>query len=281
MKTLKSNSYATPALEKGLDILELLARQSSGLTKSDIARELNRTVSEVFRMLVCLETRGYISQHDGDKYSLTLHLFRMVQEHPPTERLQAEALPVMHWLAQHAKQSCHMGVVEGWQVVILAQVNSPTNSGFYVKLGSVIDLMEAATGQVILAHQPPERRKQTLAQWQHEMGEDPPADLPMHLARIQKRGYEERVSYQVRGVVNISYPIFGSGGSAVGALTVPYMQRHGDTVEMDEVRSLLQEACSRISLAIGGGGRQLRAEPEVEMKGVRKGRGAKGKASLR
>ena len=46
----KHLSYATPALGKGLDILELLARHPTGMTKSQMARELNRTVSEVFRI---------------------------------------------------------------------------------------------------------------------------------------------------------------------------------------------------------------------------------------
>ena len=53
--------YAAPALEKGLDILELLASVSEALTHSEIARRLGRTINEVFRMLVCLEERGYIS----------------------------------------------------------------------------------------------------------------------------------------------------------------------------------------------------------------------------
>jgi len=44
--------YPTPALEKGLDILELLANHPTGLTKSEVARSLDRTVSEIFRMLV-------------------------------------------------------------------------------------------------------------------------------------------------------------------------------------------------------------------------------------
>src|ERR1700756_4780053 len=80
-------NYATPALEKGLDVLELLAHQPAGLTKSQMARELNRTVSEIFRMLLCLERRGYIAQLSEERYSLTLKLFKLVQEHPRTERL--------------------------------------------------------------------------------------------------------------------------------------------------------------------------------------------------
>src|ERR1700727_454958 len=100
----EKNSYATPALEKGLDVIELLAMQPGGLTKSEISRLLDRTVSEIFRMLLCLEGRGYIAQSNDDRYSLTLKLFKLVQEHPPTERLIARALPVMHRVAHQIRQ---------------------------------------------------------------------------------------------------------------------------------------------------------------------------------
>ena len=50
-KSLKqaTRQYPTPALEKGLDILKLFASESGGLSKSDVARRLGRTVSEIFR----------------------------------------------------------------------------------------------------------------------------------------------------------------------------------------------------------------------------------------
>src|ERR1700680_4418057 len=155
---VEKHTYATPALEKGLDVIELLAHQPGGLTKSEISRELKRTVSEIFRMLLCLERRGYIAQTHGERYSLTLKLFKLVQEHPPTERLITEALPVMHRLAQETQQSCHMGIIEGAAVPILAQVNPTTSIGFDVKRGSSVELMEATTGYVILAHQDEEHR---------------------------------------------------------------------------------------------------------------------------
>src|ERR1700743_2734233 len=116
--TEKTLNYATPALERGLDVLNRWPHQPAGLTKSQMARELNRTVSEIFRMLLCLERRGYIAQLNDDRYSLTLKLFKLVQEHPPTERLITEALPVMHRVAHETKQSCHMGIIEGAHVII-------------------------------------------------------------------------------------------------------------------------------------------------------------------
>src|SRR3984885_5962367 len=163
-KPTKTLTYATPALDKGLDIIELLAHQSGGLTKSQLARELSRTVSEIFRMLLCLERRGYIAQVEEERYSLTLKMFKLVQEHPPTERLIVDALPVMHRLAHDTLQSCHLGVLEGGRVVILAQVNAPTDLGFFVKLGSTVDLMEAGSGYAILAHQAVAQRERTLAE---------------------------------------------------------------------------------------------------------------------
>jgi DNA-binding IclR family transcriptional regulator len=245
-------NYEAPALEKGLDVLELLAHQSAGLTKSEIARELNRTVSEIFRMLVCLERRGYIAQLSGERYSLTLKLFKLVQEHPPTERLIADALPVMHHLTHETMQSCHMGVLEGGRVAIVAQVNAPANLGFYVKLGSTVDLMEAASGYVILAHQDEAHRERTLAEWSRETGKKPPRDLAVHLARIRKAGYEKRASYLVKGIVNISFPIFDDRASAVGALTVPYIQYNGTAMPAAKIIDAMRSASAEITAALGG-----------------------------
>jgi DNA-binding IclR family transcriptional regulator len=248
----EKNSYATPALEKGLDVIELLAHQPGGLTKSEISRELKRTVSEIFRMLLCLERRGYIAQVESERYALTLKLFRLVQEHPPTERLIAEALPVMHQLAHETQQSCHMGIIEGAQVTILAQVNAPISIGFYVKLGSSVELMEATTGYVILAHQDEEHRARTLAEWRRLTGDEVPADLYAHLARVKRQGFESTPSYKVRGVTNISYPIFDERGSAIGALTVPYIQLIDAVANASEVSAALKKASREITAAIGG-----------------------------
>lgn len=250
-RSAKTN-YATPALEKGLDILELLAHQSEGLTKSQLARSLNRSVSEIFRMLLCLERRGYIAQVAEERYSLTLKLFQLVQEHPPTERLIADALPVMKRLAFETGQSCHLGVLDADKIVILAQVNPPTTVAFFVKLGSTVDVMEASSGYVILAHQTDDERERTVAEWKRRTAKKVPPDLPMHLERIRRSGYEKRASYQVKGVVNISFPICDERGSPLGALTVPFIEYASGKLDQKAVIAALQAAAAEISAAMGG-----------------------------
>ena len=251
-KSSIKRQYATPALEKGLDILELFASTPGGLTVSDVARSLNRTVSEIFRMLLCLEHRGYLAQTENrERYHLTLRLFRLAQEHPPTKRLVTEALPIMHAVAYELRQSCHLGVVDGGHVVILAQVDSAASTGFYVKVGSKVDLMHAATGHVILAYQNEDAQRRILDGWIQESGKRKPADLGAHLARIRGRGYERRASYEVNGVVNISFPVLNAQGNAVGGLTVPYMKRIEEKVSIPDVIRVLRAASQQISEALG------------------------------
>jgi len=254
--------YPTPALEKGLDILELFASTPEGLTVSEVARRLNRTVSQIFRMILCLEHRGYLAQSaNKERYHLTLRLFRIAQEHPPTKRLVTEALPVMHSLAQQLRQSCHLGIIDGGHVVILAQVDSPESTGFYVKMGSKVELMHAATGHVILAHQSADVRARTLDEWRTETRQRKlPADLERHLAKISSRGYERRASYQVAGVVNISFPILNVQGEAIAGLTVPYVKRIEDKVSIPQIVSAMREASREISEAVGAPLKPSRAQ---------------------
>jgi DNA-binding IclR family transcriptional regulator len=244
--------YATPALEKGLDVLELLAHQPGGLTKSQVARELKRTVSEIFRMLLCLEQRGYIAQVEEEKYALTLKLFKLVQEHPPTERLVTEALPVLQRVAHDTMQSCHLGVLESGRVAILAQVNAPSNIGFYVKLGSAVDMMDAASGYVILAHQTAAQRERILEAWRKDTGRKPPRDMQEHLKRIRAAGFDQRASYMVKGVVDISYPVFDQYGTALGALTIPYIEPVGAGMGRGKVAEVLRRAAAEITAQLGG-----------------------------
>ena len=66
-KDSTSEKYSAPALSKGLDILELLASQSMGMKKSDIAKSLNRSLSEIFRMLAVLVERNYVSLDEASE----------------------------------------------------------------------------------------------------------------------------------------------------------------------------------------------------------------------
>jgi DNA-binding IclR family transcriptional regulator len=245
--------YAAPALDKGLDILELLASVSEPLNHSEIASRLGRTIHEVFRMLVCLEERGYISRTGPDeRYQLTLKLFEIIHHHHPLQRLVTQARPLVQRVACDTGQSCHLAMLNNAEVVVVAQFDAPGNMGFSVRLGANVDLLNTASGHVILAFQSDEVRSRALGAWRLRSRKPIPAGLYRHLDQIRRRGYEELASYQVHGVVNISYPVLNQHGEAVAAMTVPFLARIGDSVGPPQVKGALNRASRALSLAIGG-----------------------------
>jgi DNA-binding IclR family transcriptional regulator len=157
----------------------------------------------------------------------------------------------MHWLAHELRQSCHLGIIDGGHVVILAQVDSPESTGFYVKMGSKVDLMHAATGHVILAHLNEDARERAIDEWRSETKKRKPVDLDEHLAKILARGHERRASYEVAGVVNISFPVLNVQGQAIAGLTVPFVKRLEDTIGIPDAVNSLYEASRKISEAMG------------------------------
>jgi DNA-binding IclR family transcriptional regulator len=245
--------YAAPALDKGLDILELFASEPAGLTTSEAARRLGRTVGEIFRMLVCLEGRGYISQAASDeRYQLTLKLFELAHRHQPLQRLAAESRPLMEKVAHDTGQSCHLAMLSNGEVIVVEQVDAPRTAGFALKLGARIDLLNTASGHLILAFQQSAVKDRALAEWKRRTGRTLPRDLDRHLAGIRRRGYEEMPSYQVRGVTNIAFPVLNRHGDAIAALSVPFLARIGDQISPADVQAALREASQKLSSAVGG-----------------------------
>ncbi len=245
--------YAAPALEKGLDILELLAGEATGLTQSEIARKLDRSVSEIFRMIVVLQERGYVALDPlNDRYGLTTRLFEVAHRTPMVRRLTAIAGPRMAALARDINQSVHLAVLSDDAVLIVGQVDSPGNNVLTVRLGARIALWKASSGRVILAHLDADALAEIFARVPLPEDKTERA-MRLELDEIRRHGHEVRESFVVRGIVNISAPVIDNTGRAVAALTIPYLTRYHETIGFDTCRTALIEAARDLSRALGGG----------------------------
>lgn len=249
----KAPKYTAPALEKGLDILEYLSRAEEGLTQAEIARALGRSVSEIFRMLVVLQQRGYIACDLGtDRYVLTTLMFEVAHRTPLIRRLTTVAAPLMRDLAQHINQSAHLAVLAEDSILIVGQVDPPARHLMSVRLGTRVDVWRASSGRVIMAFQPEEALADMLtrARRPQEISE---ARLRADLATIRSCGHEVVDSFVVKGVVNISAPIIDHTGHAVAALTVPHIERFGDQISFSDCCNATIDCAARLTNSLGGG----------------------------
>src|SRR5688572_31898025 len=119
-RTSSPLGYSAPALEKGIDILELLADTESGLTVSEISERLKRRMSELFRIIIVLERRQWLQKDpESARYSVTYHVLKLAHRGTPAQNLTLAAAPVMHELSTRINQSCHLVVRSDIQGLVI------------------------------------------------------------------------------------------------------------------------------------------------------------------
>ncbi|MCG8354572.1 MAG: IclR family transcriptional regulator [Kiloniellales bacterium] len=244
--------YSAPALEKGLDIIELLSDARQPLSMAQVAQRLERSRSEIFRMLTVLEARGYIARGEtSDHFSITNKLFDLGMRKPPIRGLLEIALPEMRILAREIGQSCHLAVASGDHNVVIARAENPGEESFAVSLGYRRHLADSTSGRVLLAFQDETQRERLLAAARRTApaGYDEGA-LTRALNRIRNRGYERAVSRSLVGITDIGAPIIGAQDAAVAALTVPFVKRVAVAHDMEAAIDAVRAAAARISAVI-------------------------------
>lgn len=246
--------YAAPALEKGMDIIELLADTESGLSVSEIAQRLKRRMSELFRIIVVMERRGWLQKDpETSRYSVTYHVLKLAHRGTPAQTLSSAAAPVMQELSTRINQSCHLVVRSGIQgLVILRQENQKRHANLSVRLGSIIELVASCSGNVLLAHMEPAERELLLRTAPRPRGMSV-AKVATTLEKVRKRGFELHPSPITAGVTDISFPVRAFDGKVIAALTIPYLHALDNSLPttVDQTRRLLDEATRRISRTLG------------------------------
>ncbi len=243
----KTPAYAAPALEKAIDVIELLGTEPQGLTISEIAQRLGRSISELFRIIVVLDRRGWLHKDSAsDRYRVTYRVLEIAHRATPAQELTHVATPLMHSLAAATVQSCHLVVVNGTRGLIVARQESPGQTGFAVRLGTEIDLLTSCSGHVLLSEMDEDRRAALY-----------PKGLPKGLAErlevVRAKGHESIPSARMAGVSDMSCPIFGFDGHVVAALTIPFLAAIDDAphVSHDQALAMLRETATAVSSALG------------------------------
>ncbi|MCX7225044.1 MAG: IclR family transcriptional regulator, partial [Burkholderiales bacterium] len=180
-------------------------------------------------------------------------LFLMAQRHPPVNRLIAQSSPWMEAFAKRAEQSCHLGLYEDGNILIVAETASPGKLSLSVRPGSLVSLVDTGSGHVLLAFQTPENRAQLLSAHQPLEGETAisQTDLESRLSRVRANGYWQGDSQHAKGIIDIAVPLLGPDGHAFAALTCPYITRIDNHVSAsaDLARALLLDAARGLSMS--------------------------------
>ncbi len=250
----KTPNYPVPALEKGLDIVETLAAAAVPQSLAELADALDRSSSELFRMLNCLERRGYVKR-DGSsgKYALTLRLYTLAHAHSVMEKLLRAATGPMQALTEKTRESCHLSVLEDDKLVVVSQHESPERVRLSIEVGSVFDPVRTASGRLLLAQLPADEVAMTVAATKggRELSLKDRAELNVALTAIRRRGISIAESETIEGVRDLAVLVGRSDAGVSAALAVTRLMRRGQRVDDAPLILALQKTASEITKALG------------------------------
>jgi DNA-binding IclR family transcriptional regulator len=241
--------YSAPALEKGLDILEALARAPKGMTLTEVAAHLDRTQAEIFRMIACLATRGYLMKDEASgRYRLSLRLHELAHTHSPMDLLVPQAREVMAGVVERLDESCHLSVISGGQLLVLAQAEAHRPIRISVEVGGRFPLWRTASGRLLLAH----LGEDELAAITRKLPtEARAAATPAKLELLRRDGCCLAVEESVRGVVDLAVLVGNPASGSGAALTVTGFNTRPPEEFRDEALPTLRKAAQEIDRRLG------------------------------
>jgi DNA-binding IclR family transcriptional regulator len=203
-----SPKYTAPALEKGLDIVEFLARTTEPKTVNEIAQGLARSRGEIFRMLSVLERRGIIQKtRNGDTFEITDKLFSLRQQRSFATQATAIAIPKMEDFCQITGQSCHLALRTKAEIIVILRVEHPENLNMSVPVGHRRAIYDSPSGLCILAFSDSATVDAVLQHGSRKLSKDEQKTIRDRIAQIASAGYAAIEESFVFGVNGISAPI--------------------------------------------------------------------------
>lgn len=143
------------SVDRALDLLEALAAAEVALGVGELAREVGLPQGTTHRLLRSLEQRGYVHQGAGRKYSIGTAALRLGDA--AQRSLARSARPYLSELVELSGESANLAVLEGNDVVYVAQSPSPHSLRMFTEVGRHVTPHSTAVGKVLLAALPEDR----------------------------------------------------------------------------------------------------------------------------
>jgi IclR family transcriptional regulator, pca regulon regulatory protein len=211
------------SLERGLAVLCVFSNEQPALSLSEVARQTNLSRATARRLLLTLQTLGYITS-DGKSFRLTPKVLDIGYAYISSLALSDLALPTMEALSEHVHESCSASVLDGSEIVYVARVPTSRIMTIALALGSRLPAVATSMGRVLLASLPDDERREFLAR----------AELIKHTDRtVVDRSRLDSLLRKVRsqgwclvdqeleiGLRSIAAPLHDANGRVVAAMNI-------------------------------------------------------------
>lgn len=242
------------SLERGLDVLELLARRGE-IRLGELAKEVDASRATAFRVLATLQSRGYVEHVRAERVYRLGSALRALAARSDTSSVVSLAAPAMEHLRAATSETVNLALVQRRRIVYAAILEGVHALRMSATVGEQVPPHAAAIGKAVLASLPPEQRAPFL-------GAEPyPAltrrtitrqrVLEEELARTRQRGYALDNEEVEVGAACVAAPILASDGLPVGAISVSGLAARLPEDARPALGREVRRWCDQISAELG------------------------------
>lgn len=244
------------ALDRALDMLDVIAARD-GLTLGEIAAASALPASTAHRILATLERRGYArTEAESGLWSIGVGAYTVGQAFVRSRRVEALARPAMRALMAASGETVNLGVLEGRDVVFLAQVECAQPLRAYFRPGRRGPAHASGIGKALLAQASPESVAQLYAG--APLAHFTPAtltsaqELAHALAEARARGWALDDEEHAAGMRCVAAAVFDERGEAVAGVSLSGPTVRVDDAALPRLAALTVGAADAVTRAIGG-----------------------------
>ena len=256
-KRPKKPPYKVQVLDRAINILEFIGRQSSGeaaLPELSAAMKLHKTTTH--RIAHVLESRGLLRRGlDSNRYRLGLHLYDLGCQALDHVNIRDEARPLMTRVAYEVGETVHLALLDRTEVLYIERVEAQRSLTMGSKLGARNPVYCTALGKAILACSPEAEVDRVLAGLRMEVRTRNTITnvlaLKRELERIRDRGYAIDDEEIEEGIRCIAAPILNASDLAVAAISVsgPSSRITPDRYQL--IGQTMMRAAQELSIRLG------------------------------
>lgn len=243
---------SSPAIDRAVSVLELLAQSRRGLNISEVSRKLGLPKSSTHRILLTLESRNCVQkdQRTG-RYAFGLKLVSMTRAALANMEPREQARPLLASLMQKTGLTVHMALLESGQAVLVDRIERPGTPRAGVWIGKTLDANSTAVGKALLAFLPKDEFEgefgsRSFVRRSHQTITSI-ARLRDDLARIRELGYSVDNEEDEAGARCVGAPVFGPEGRIAAAISVAGTTEQIPESRIHELGPLVRQYAAAIS----------------------------------
>jgi len=253
----KDRSSYAPAVDRALDVIDLMAASERDLSLSEIVDSIGIPRQSLIRILNTLCDRGIVERAEQrGLYRAGMRLLYLGSRIQDKITLRSVAFFFMKELAEKTHKTIELSSLDRDQLILIEQIEGTEGVRLYSRVGGFYPYLHAlAVGKIYLSHMAPQKRHHVLDKiGLPTVTEHTITDmnvLEQELLKVKENGYAFEDQELRKGVRRVAAPIYDFRNELAGCIGIAATLFSFDLEDRESLGRMVVDTARRISERMG------------------------------